>query len=49
MVVHLPLREQHDGWAASAVTDGVKLGVQFALGAPDDGEQPLLSRLAAVR
>ena len=50
MVAHLTFGEQEKYRAALSVADGVQLGVQAALGAPDTaGNIPFLSRLAAVR
>jgi hypothetical protein len=50
IVADLALGEQQDQWLALAVTDGVQLGVQAALGPSDAaGNSPFLRRLAAVR
>jgi len=50
MIAHLPGREKQDQGLAIAIGDGMKLGVQAALRAPDTaGNSPFFSRLAAVR
>jgi hypothetical protein len=48
VVVHLPFGQRHDEGPPLTITDGVELGVQAALGAPDTaGNSPFLSSLAA--
>jgi hypothetical protein len=50
VVAHLAFAEQHHQRTPLTVADGVKLGVQAALRAPDtSGNSPFFSRLAAVR
>lgn len=50
VVAHLGFRQEQDERPSVTVADGVQLGVQSALGAPDTtGNIPFLSRLAAVQ
>ncbi|ESZ12152.1 hypothetical protein X737_27500 [Mesorhizobium sp. L48C026A00] len=50
MVAHLAFRQEQDDRPSVSIADGMQLGVQSALGAPDTaGNIPFLSRLAAVR
>jgi hypothetical protein len=50
VIVHLPFGQEQDQRLAILIGDGVKLGVQAALCAPDAaGNRPFFKRLAAVR
>lgn len=50
MVAHLAFREKQGHGPAILISDGVELGVQSTLRAPDAAwRAPFLSRLAAVR
>ncbi|MCY1376228.1 hypothetical protein D9M69_637040 [compost metagenome] len=50
VIAHLPFAQKQDEWPTVTVADGMQLGVQATLGAPDtSGNIPFFSRLAAVR
>ena len=40
MIAHLSLGQEQDDWPALAIADGVKLGIQPALGSPDAARGP---------
>jgi len=49
VVAHLAFAEQREQRPAPAIADDLELRVEAAFGSSDTWEQPLLSRLAAVR
>lgn len=50
VIAHLSFAEKQDEWPTVTVADGMQLGIQATLGAPNtSGNIPFFSRLAAVR